>query len=122
MPDDKEPSSEPVEVKLTFRVHPRMPAVYAHHIIVQPGEQEVLLSFFEVIPPPIINQDEETLKKLLEAGVVADCVARVIVAKGRFPGFVRALQDILKLDGSPEVSAEEARADAIDTRDNPEGS
>jgi hypothetical protein len=97
MADDKEPTPDSVDVKVSFRVPQRMPTVYAHHMMVQPGEYEVLLSFFEVIPPPSFAPDEDALKKLQEIGVVADCVARVTIANDRFPGFVKAMADILEV-------------------------
>jgi hypothetical protein len=116
MPDEK----EPIEVKLTFRVPQRMPTVYAHHMMVQPGEHEVLLSFFEVIPPPNFAQDEGQLKKLKEIGIVAECVARITIAKDRFPSFAKAMHDILKAVETPS-SEEMTQTDANNKTDNPEG-
>ncbi len=122
MPDDQEPPPDSVTVKLSFRVPQRMPAVYAHHMMIQPGEQEVLLSFFEVIPPPAFAQDEEQVKKLQEIGVVAECVARIIIARDRFPSFARAMQDILKAVETQSNEEKTVQEDANDKRNNPEGS
>jgi hypothetical protein len=47
MADNKDQqSAETMEIRVNFRVPGRMPAVYAHHIFIQPGQQEVLISFF----------------------------------------------------------------------------
>jgi hypothetical protein len=121
MADDKEPTPDSVDVKISFRVPQRMPTVYAHHMMVQPGEYEVLLSFFEVIPPPSFSNDPDALKKLQETGIVADCVARVTIANDRFPGFVKAMADILEVQGRGPDKEQAVQDDANDERDNPEG-
>lgn len=82
-------------VKLNFRVFGRMPSVYAQHMSIQPGQHEVVLAFFEVIAPPIVGPQEDMVKQLVEHGVVAECVARVTIANGRFPAFVGAMQQFL---------------------------
>src|SRR5437016_13753739 len=91
-PDDKmadeenTPKSDLVEVQINFRVPGRMPGVYAQHLFIQPGSDEVVLSFFEIIPPLVApgKSEDENLKQLRETGVVAECVARVIVPHARF--------------------------------------
>jgi len=117
MPDQKEETPDSIQVKLNFRIPPRMPTVYAHHMLVQQGEFEVVLSFFEVTPPIIIEQiaDTDRLKFLQETGLVAECVARVTIAKDRFPGFAQALQQIVSQITTPR----ESQDDANNTRDNP---
>jgi hypothetical protein len=110
--DDVSPDAMPV--KVNFRILGRMPSVYAHHMSIQPGESEVVLSFFEVIPPPIFPPDETALKQLSEAGVVAECVARVTIANNRFSNFVKAFQQYM-VDDRPN---EEAKNNADTSRDN----
>ncbi len=118
MPDNQEPPPDSVQVKLSFRVPQRMPSLYAHHMMIQPGEHEVLLSFFEIVPPAVSFENEEQLKKLQDVGVSAECVARITIAKDRFPGFVKAMKDILDiLQGVPNQEAV-AKTDADDKRDN----
>ncbi|MBA3631495.1 MAG: hypothetical protein H0W58_01590 [Acidobacteria bacterium] len=89
--------SKTVNFNLNFRIPTRMPSVYAHHLFIQDSETEVLLSFFEVIPP-IIMQDagamEERIKMLQEAGINAECVARITVSKHRFIEFAKAIETI----------------------------
>lgn len=94
MADDTKPTKE-FEFKLGFRIPSKTPSLYAHHMFVQPGEHEVLLTFFEVIPPPLgPNATEEEINIIKEAGIVAECVARITVSKGRFPAFANAMQEI----------------------------
>jgi hypothetical protein len=95
MADEKEPKQDDVQIKLNFRTPPRMPSVYAHHMFIQPGPNEVLLSFFEVIPPVMTEETpEERLRIVQEAGIVAECVARVTIASASFPGFAKAMQQV----------------------------
>ena len=119
MSDEKEISPDEINVRLNFRIPPRMPSVYAHHMLVQSGEFEVVLSFFEITPPIITEKlpESERLKILQEAGVVAECVARITIAKDRFPAFANALQDVMKQDTAPE----ELEKHADNTSDNSKG-
>jgi hypothetical protein len=118
MPDEKDETPESIEVKLNFRIPPRMPTVYAHHMLVQQGEFEVILSFFEVTPPILVEQiaEADRIKFLQETGLIAECVARVTIAKDRFPGFAQALQQIMGQITTPKGPQD----DANNTRDNPE--
>ena len=77
-------------VPLLFNIPVGVSSRYAHHLLVQVGGDEVTFSFFEMIPPVVLDA------KLLENGVRADCVARVTIAKARFPDFVKTLVDVLQ--------------------------
>jgi hypothetical protein len=122
MPDKDQKAAEQlalddIQIKLNFRIHPRMPSVYAQHMLIQPGLNEVLLSFFEIVPPIMTamgSPSAEQIKQLQETGVVAECVARVTVANAVFPNFVRAMQDMLSQLPKKEENADNAR-------DNPKG-
>ncbi len=89
-------SAEELRVKLLFRVPDGMSGRYAHEMTVQPLEHEIILSFFEIISPLMIGTPEEQ-KETVSQGVRADCVARVIIARPRYPSFVKAMADILEL-------------------------
>ena len=124
MPDEKQPVPKEVRVKLNFRVPSRMPTLYAHHMFVQPAQHDVLLSFFEVIPPLVTATGEpspDQLKLLEETGITAECVARITIAKDLFPGFAKAMNDILEQATAPSVTLEAKEKNANDTRNNPEG-
>lgn len=121
MPDANEPQSDEIRVKLSFRIPPRMPSVYAHHMSIQQGENEVLLSFFEVVPPGTTEQEaEERLKNLQEIGIIAECVAKVTIAKDAFPRFANAMGQVAKQIAILEVQEAQETQDADDTQDNPE--
>ena len=77
-----------------FGVPVGMTSRYAHHLMVQGAEHEVVLSFFEVIPPMLSGTPEEQ-RAILQKGVRAECIARITVARARFPEFVKTMQDVL---------------------------
>lgn len=70
---------------------------YATHIVVQHTEHDFTISFFEVYSPPTIGTPEE-IRKIVETteSIPAKCVARIIVAADRLPGFLEVLQDNLR--------------------------
>lgn len=93
--DKEKELPEDFQIKINFRIAGRMPSVYAHHMLVQQGEDEVILSFFEIVAPPFIGgPTEEQLVALKEGGVVAECVSRVTVSKNKFLGFAQAIQQV----------------------------
>ncbi len=96
MDNDKD-IMESAKVKLNFRIPSRMPSLYAHHLFVQPFEEEVVLSFFEVVPPLILPDTEDQMKILQEQGIPADCIARITIAKNRYQSFVEAMNRVLEL-------------------------
>jgi len=115
MTDENKPlNPQQVEVKVHYRVPSKTPSLYAHHMFVQPGEHEVLLSFFEIIPPPLTaNPSETELNVVKDAGIVAECIARISIAKARFPGFARAMQEIVDfLAKEDQIAEEKAKANA----------
>jgi len=69
---------------------------YATNIVVQRGENEFIVSFFEVIPPIALGTPEQRITQLEAVeSVTAECVARVIIAADKMPGFIEALQENL---------------------------
>ena len=95
--DDRPTQEAPPElgqekIPLQFQVPVGLSSRYAHHLVIQSTDQEVILSFFE-LKPPIVLGSEEVQRAALKDGITAECVARVIVAKARYPDFVRALSD-----------------------------
>jgi hypothetical protein len=81
---------------------------YATNMLVQVGEHEFFISFFETPPPVLISpQDIEKL-----GSVTAECFARIVVAPERMQGFINVLQQQLdvynkkKAELSPKKKAE----------------
>ena len=61
---------------------------YATNMLVQAGESELYVSFFEA-PPPILLGPEDV--KNLES-VNAECIARIVISPDRLPKFIEVLQ------------------------------
>lgn len=80
---------------------------YATHLVVQHGENEYILSLFEVRPPLLVGRPEETLEKLNQLDAIqANCVARIIVAADRLPEFAKVLQDAVNKSMRPNNAQE----------------
>lgn len=92
------PDTGEEQVPLRFRIPIGMSSRLAQHLLVQDLGEVVQLSFFEVIPPPIIQSGnpEEDLARLKELGVVAECVARLNVPASRFQDFANVMQQVAK--------------------------
>ncbi len=102
MAEEKEKIEEQ-RIPLRFRIPQKMPSVIAQHMTLQPSEDGVLLSFFEVIPP-LIPQDftKEQTQKLVETGITAECVSKVFVPASRYADFVKAMASIVSSKEEPE--------------------
>ena len=85
---------EKADISINFNLPIEMSSVYATNMLVQAGEDEVTLSFFEAQPPLLQGTPEENLAILKAQGVRADCVARVTISKNRFGNFVNAMKQI----------------------------
>lgn len=110
-PEPVDQAQEDMQVPLRFNIPSGMTSRYAHHMLVQPGENEVTLSFFEVFPPLLLGSPEEQ-KEILKKGVKAECVARVTIAKARYFSFVKAWQSIVdELAPAEAVSASSSQDD-----------
>ena len=65
-------------------------------MIVQPGQYEFIISFFEAQLPILMGDPEENRTKLEQLGAIqAECVGRIIVAAEQMPAVITALQTTL---------------------------
>src|SRR5260370_2082504 len=70
---------------------------YANNVLVQSTLHEIIISFFEALPPPLVGMPAENAAKLREMeSIRADLVARIIVAPDILPSIFSALQPALK--------------------------
>lgn len=77
-------------VPLHFTIPSGMVSRYAHHMLVQATDNEMTLSFFELKPPLVLGGPEAQMEAL-KKGILAECVARITIAKARYPEFVKAM-------------------------------
>lgn len=74
---------------------------YATNLLVQTGEQELYLSFFEARPPVLLApKDLEALES-----VTAECIAQIIVTPERLAKFIEALQQQLDVFNKKKAAA-----------------
>jgi len=88
LPESQREENKPevVNLKLSFRIPEFLPSRYAHHLIAQTTETEVVLMFFEVQTPILTGTDEEQIAQLQAlGGVNAYCVSKISVPKAGFP-------------------------------------
>lgn len=100
--------NEPISgIPIRFRVPSRLPSVIAQHLIVQPTDGGVLLSFYEVIPPVVTQPlSEDEIKEIKEAGVIAECVSKVFVPSSKYIDFVNTMNSILPVSDESDKSDE----------------
>jgi hypothetical protein len=92
----EERSLDGMMLPLEFHVPEGIVSRHATNLVVQHTEHEFLISFYEAQPPLLLGTAEENRAALEHMGEVrATCVARVVMAAGRMPEFVRVLQDNL---------------------------
>ena len=66
---------------------------YATNVLVQSGQFEIIISFFEAQLPILLGQPEENKAKLEQLGSIqAECVAKIIVSPELMPTIINALQ------------------------------
>jgi hypothetical protein len=96
------------EIPLVWNIPEDLISGYATNILVQIGEHEFFVSFFETLPPVILRpQDVDKLEK-----VTAECFARIVVAPERMQGFIDALQQQLNAFNEKKKAAAKAKVKA----------
>ena len=61
-------------------------------MIVQPGQNEITLFFFETHIPPYVGSPEANREYLLKQSVRFECVSKLVVAPQLVPEIIKALQ------------------------------
>lgn len=91
-------NGESVNVPLDFHIPKGLISRYATNMTIQQGENEFIISFFEVIPPILLGTPEDRAKKISAMKEIrAECVARLIVAADKLPSFIGAMQSNLEI-------------------------
>ena len=80
-------------VPIEFHVSAGIESKYATNMVVHYQEHEFIIHFFEAYTPFFLGSPGELEEQRQSAtSVRAECVARIVVAAERMPGFVEALQ------------------------------
>ncbi len=73
---------------------------YATNMLIQRGENEFYISFFEITPPLLFSPADHGKIK----SVKANCVARIVIAKDKLQSFIDALQQSVVDTNNAETS------------------
>ncbi|GAC1342825.1 MAG: hypothetical protein NVSMB27_02120 [Ktedonobacteraceae bacterium] len=69
---------------------------YANNVLVQTGQHEFVISFFEMQLPTLLGSPEDNKAKLKEMEKIrAECVSKIIMTPELVQGFIDALQSEL---------------------------
>lgn len=81
---------------------------YVHNLIVQPGNHELTLFFFETQIPPFTGSFEETRDFLTKQGSIrSECIGKMTVSPQLMPEIIKALET--GLDSYNRMKANEER-------------
>ena len=90
--EQKDQSSEGVSLSVNWHVPETIHNQYVHNVIVQPGQNEITLSFFETHIPPYVGSPQENREHLQKQSVRFECVGKFVVAPQFVPEIIKALQ------------------------------
>ena len=99
-----------VTLPVEWHVPEGLQSHYANHLIVQPGQNEIILFFFETQIPPFGGPTEANREYLLKQGSVRfECVGKMIVAPQMVPEIIQALQTGLNSYTTGKMNEERER-------------
>ncbi len=95
-----------MSIPIEWSIGEDVKTVFSNHMLIQADRDEVYLSFFDM-PPPIVFQNEgvEAIKEIPK--VTARCVARIAISASRFPSFAKVIQRRLEIDTNATDPREE---------------
>ena len=89
---EQEPS-DGITLPIEWHVPDTVQNRYVHNVIVQPGNHEITLFFFETQIPPFLGSPEESKDYLLEKGAIrSECIGKMTVSPQLVPEIIKALQ------------------------------
>lgn len=101
--------TEEIEAPLHFEMSSFIPSVLAHHLSIQGTPDNILVGFYEIEFPILLNPTPEAIEKLKQEGYIAECVARIAIPNSRFQEFARVLAQAAGL--LPAKESKEQNAD-----------
>jgi hypothetical protein len=87
-----EPVQQTRAIPIEWYVPDHIESKYANNLVVQHGENEIIISFFETRPPLILGTPEDIERLARLESIRSECVARIIVSPSKMPAFIEALQ------------------------------
>ena len=94
---ENEQRPQNVSLPIEWHISESIQSRYSTNIVVQSGQHEFTLSFFETQIPLLAGNPSENRDSLEKLGVIrAECVGRIIVAAEQMPGIIATLQASLE--------------------------
>ncbi|HVB25795.1 MAG TPA: hypothetical protein VNG51_27910 [Ktedonobacteraceae bacterium] len=93
--EQNQQQTEGMSVSLPINWHfpENLQSHYATNVLVQSGQFEIIISFFEAQVPLLLGQPEDNLAKLEQLGAIqAECVGKIIVSPEIVPTIIHTLQ------------------------------
>ena len=89
----EEQSLQGVRLPIEWHVPESIQNRYVHNLIVQPGQHELTLFFFETQIPPFLGTPEETKEFLTKLGSIrSECVSKLTVSPELAEEIIKAIQ------------------------------
>jgi hypothetical protein len=86
-----------IALPLDWHIREEVRSQYANNVLVQAGQYEIVISFFETILPILTGQPEENKSKLEALGAIhAELVSRIVISPELVPGLIQALEASLE--------------------------
>ena len=93
MPKKKIP--EVVDLKIDWNVPEDVITRFATNLVTQTIDNEFKLTFFEIKPEIVFDEEEQQMKMIEKGTVRADCISSIIVTADRMPRFLKVLNEQL---------------------------
>ena len=104
--EHEEQSSQGIPLPIDLHVPDTIHNQYVNNVIVQPGQNEITLFFFETHIPPYVGSPETNREYLLKQSVRFECVSKLVVAPQLVPEIIKALQIGLENYNAGQASEE----------------
>jgi hypothetical protein len=90
---EQEQESAGISLPVNWHYPENLQSRYANNMLVQSGQLEFVISFFEVQLPLLLGKPQENKVKLEQLGsITAECVSKIIVSPELVPVIINALQ------------------------------
>jgi hypothetical protein len=89
--EQKEP--EEITLRIDWHIPEGAQSRYSNNVLVQAGQYEITISFFEAQIPILLGQPEENRRKLEELeSIRAELVSKIVVSPEILPVLIKALE------------------------------
>jgi uncharacterized protein DUF3467 len=91
--EQEQQQSDEITLRVNWHFPEGLQSRYGNNVLVQAGQSEFIISFFEMQLPILLGPPEENKAKLKEMGSIqAECVSKVIIPPRLVKGLIDALQ------------------------------